>query len=82
MKMKEQRKRLKLKRKKPKENLYIEQLSGYDVWLANYTGATQEDPLKKPTNYKGKYVMWQYTDSGTVNGIKGKVDCDVFYYLK
>lgn len=65
-----------------KENLYIEQLSGYDVWLANYTGATQEDPLKKPTNYKGKYVMWQYTDSGTVNGIKGKVDCDLFYYLK
>lgn len=65
-----------------KENLDIKQLSEYDVWLANYTGATQEDPLKKPTNYKGKYVMWQYTDAGTVNGIKGKVDCDLFYYLK
>lgn len=65
-----------------KDNLYINQLSEYDVWLANYTGATQEDPLKKPTNYKGKYVMWQYTDAGTVNGIKGKVDCDLFYYLK
>lgn len=65
-----------------KDNLYIDQLSEYDIWLANYTGATQEDPLKRPSNYKGKYVMWQYTDSGTVNGIKGKVDCDLFYYLK
>ena len=65
-----------------KDNLYLDQLSEYDIWLANYTGATQEDPLKRPSNYKGKYVMWQYTDSGTVNGINGKVDCDLFYYLK
>ncbi len=65
-----------------KDELYLNQLSEYDIWLANYTGATQEDPLKRPSSYKGKYVMWQYTDSGTVNGINGKVDCDLFYYLK
>lgn len=65
-----------------KNNLYLDQLSQYDIWLANYTGATQEDPLKRPSNYKGKYVMWQYTDSGTVNGIKGAVDCDIYYYLR
>lgn len=65
-----------------KDNLYLDQLSEFDIWLAHYTGATQEDPLKRPSGYKGKYVMWQYTDSGTVNGIKGKVDCDLFYYLK
>lgn len=65
-----------------KDNLYLNQLSEYDIWLANYTGAEQEDPLKRPSNYKGKYVMWQYTDSGTVDGIKGKVDCDLYYYLR
>lgn len=65
-----------------KDNLYLDQLSEFDIWLAHYTGATQEDPLKRPSGYKGKYVMWQYTDSGTVNGINGKVDCDLFYYLK
>ena len=65
-----------------KDELYLNQLAEYDIWLANYTGATQEDPLKRPSSYKGKYVMWQYTDSGTVNGINGKVDCDLFYYLK
>ena len=65
-----------------KEKLDINQLSEYDVWIAHYTGAEQEDPLKRPTTYKGKYVMWQYTSTGTVNGIKGNVDCDLFYYLK
>ena len=65
-----------------KDNLDLNQLKEYDIWLANYTGATQEDPLKRPSNYKGKYVMWQYTDSGSVNGINGNVDCDLFYYLR
>lgn len=63
-----------------KDNLDITQLSEYKIWLANYTGATQENPLAKPSSYKGQYVMWQYTDSGTVNGIDGGVDCDIFYY--
>ena len=55
-------------------------MSEYKIWLANYTGATQEDPLKKPSEYKGKYVMWQYTDCGTVNGINTNVDCNIYYY--
>lgn len=63
-----------------KNKIDINQLAEYKIWLANYTGATQEDPLKKPSEYKGKYVMWQYTDCGTVNGINTNVDCDIYYY--
>jgi GH25 family lysozyme M1 (1,4-beta-N-acetylmuramidase) len=65
-----------------KEKLDLSQLEKYNIWLANYTGATQENPLAKPSKYKGNYVMWQYTDSGTVNGINGGVDCDIYYYLR
>lgn len=62
--------------------LDLSQLSNYKIWLANYTGATQDDPLKRPPNYKGEYVMWQYTSEGSVDGIGGNVDCDIYYYLK
>ena len=41
-----------------------------DVWLAQWTS--------KPT-WSGKYTMWQYTDSGTVSGISGKVDMSIGY---
>ena len=41
------------------------------VWLAHYAEAT---------NYTGKYHMWQYTDSGSVPGISGKVDMNVSYF--
>ncbi|MBP3707019.1 MAG: RICIN domain-containing protein [Clostridia bacterium] len=60
--------------------LDMNQLSQYKIWLANYTGATQENPLAKPSSYKGQYVMWQYTDCGTINGIDGGVDCNIFFY--
>ncbi len=44
-------------------------LSQYPIWLAHYTDRT---------SFPLKYVMWQYTDSGTVDGIKGKVDKDIY----
>ena len=44
----------------------------YKVWLANYT---------TKTTYANKYEYWQYTSSGKVNGITGKVDCN-FWYTK
>ena len=58
-------------------NLDMSQLSSYAVWLAHYTGATQDDPFALPSSYSGKYVMWQYTDSGIINGISGYVDMNV-----
>ncbi len=44
----------------------------YDIkiWLAEY----RQTPL-----YEGKYDMWQYTSSGAVAGIEGRVDLNVSY---
>jgi len=41
-----------------------------DLWVASYNGKT------KPTMPPGwnKYYLWQYTDKGTVKGIKTQVD--------
>ena len=41
------------------------------VWLAHYTDST---------NYTGNYHMWQYTSSGSVPGINGRVDMNVSYF--
>lgn len=60
-------------------NLDMTQLQNYYFWLAHYTGATRDDPLATPSNYSGEYSMWQYTSSGTVNGISGAVDLNVGY---
>ena len=44
-------------------------VSEYPLWLAYYATS------------KGKYepLMWQYTSSGHVDGIVGRVDMDIFY---
>ncbi|MGO5358298.1 GH25 family lysozyme [Anaerofustis sp. LCP19S3_F7] len=47
--------------------------STYKVWLAHYTTST---------SYSGKYEFWQNTSSGSVDGISGKVDIDVWYTQK
>jgi GH25 family lysozyme M1 (1,4-beta-N-acetylmuramidase) len=61
------------------DNLDMDKLSEYDFWLAHYTGATQYDPLEVPSNYEGKYTMWQYTSSGTCDGIEHIVDRNIAY---
>lgn len=60
-------------------NLNMNELSKYDLWLAHYTGATQDDPLEKPSNYTGNYTMWQYTSSGSTWGIDGRVDRNISF---
>ena len=42
----------------------------YDVWCAQYYSKCE---------YKGKYIMWQYTSEGSVNGVKGNVDMNYYY---
>ena len=42
----------------------------YNVWIAQYNSTC---------DYKGKYVMWQYTSSGKIDGIKGDVDVNHCY---
>lgn len=44
--------------------------SKYLVWLANYTNQT---------SYGGNYRFWQYSSTGSVPGISGNVDMDVWY---
>lgn len=56
-----------------KNKLYASELSKkYLIWLANYTSKT---------SYTGDYDFWQYTASGTVDGINGRVDMN-FRYIK
>ena len=47
----------------------------FDIWLAQWP--TKPDPNSKPSQAGG---IWQYTSSGSVNGISGRVDMDAGYY--
>lgn len=42
----------------------------YPYWIAHY--------YINKLEYKGDWVMWQHTDCGKVDGIKGFVDCNIF----
>ncbi|MCI5688212.1 glycoside hydrolase family 25 protein [Anaerovoracaceae bacterium 42-11] len=55
------------------ENLDLRYLTRYDIWLAHYTDET---------DYPGEFKFWQYTDSGKVKGIKGKVDLNLMFRKK
>lgn len=51
-------------------NLNVDELEKYHIWLAEY----RHTPL-----YTQRYDMWQYTSSGTIAGIDGRVDLNVSY---
>lgn len=42
----------------------------YPLWLAHY--------YVDKVSYTGKWYFWQHTDVGEVDGIRGKVDCNIF----
>lgn len=50
--------------------LYPAEFSDCSIWVAQYADTC---------TYKGNYDMWQYTETGTVNGISGKVDINHCY---
>ena len=54
--------------------LNMSELSKYDTWIAHY----KEDITAGPS-YNKPYTIWQYSDSGTINGILGNVDLDIAY---
>lgn len=56
-----------------KTRIYPATISKYDLWLAQWT--------KSPT-YQGRIAIWQYSDSGRVDGISGNVDMNVAYYTQ
>lgn len=53
-----------------KERLLIERISSFTLWVARYG--------KEPT-YTSNYGLWQYSATGEVPGIFGKVDLDYSY---
>lgn len=46
-------------------------LQRYAIWVANYG-------VSRPS-YNGNYGIWQYSSTGSVNGISGNVDLDYSY---
>ena len=52
------------------QNFYLEELTDYGLWLAHYT-----DQMTFPH----KVDMWQYTCTGSVPGIEGNVDIDLYF---
>ncbi len=46
-------------------------ISDYGVWVA-HTGTSKPD-------YQNPYEMWQYSHTGSVNGISGNVDMNYYY---
>ncbi len=51
--------------------LHLEELEAYDKWLADYRD--------KP-DYPYAFKMWQFTEKGSVPGISGNVDIDLYFY--
>ena len=45
----------------------------FAIWLAHYT---------TNTTYAGEFSMWQYSSKGSINGIKGSVDVNKYYFSK
>lgn len=43
----------------------------YKVWMAQYS---------TNNSYAGEFEHWQYTSSGSVNGISGRSDCNFWYF--
>lgn len=53
-----------------KRMFHIEQVVDYDFWLAMYTDWM---------TYPYKFHMWQYTNAGSVPGVKGNVDINLLF---
>ena len=52
------------------ERMYLRELTEYGFWLAQYDTVL---------NYPYKIDMWQYTETGTVPGISGNVDINLYF---
>ena len=52
--------------------------SSYKVWVAQYPSTPY--PQTASSSYTGSHAMWQYTNNGTVPGIKKPVDMNVAYF--
>ena len=60
---------------------YPDWLASYPLWIGQYPSditniELQQPPL--PDGWQGTWLFWQYTDSGTINGIESQVDMNLF----
>ena len=53
------------------DRLDLARLGAYDKWVARY-GSTPK--------YVPEYQVWQFSSSGAVKGINGRVDMDISYF--
>ena len=51
------------------ENIWMN-TKKYNIWLAHYNSET---------SYSEKFIMWQLTNIGKIDGIDGDVDIDIYY---
>lgn len=51
----------------------------YALWIANYEGNTTGELPENIYKYAKTHDLWQYTDSGKVDGIQGNVDMNICY---
>lgn len=51
-------------------NINMDELGSWKIWLAEY---------RQTPEYEGRYDLWQYTSSGAIAGIEGRVDLNVSY---
>ncbi len=58
-------------RKVYNDGILLEYLQDYPFWLAHYTKNTE------PSSFRYNYQMWQYSSSGQVDGIEGRVDLNI-----
>lgn len=49
---------------------YLKNITAYNRWVAQWGSKC---------TYNGKYQMWQYTESGRIDGVLGNVDINYFY---
>ena len=53
------------------DKLETNRLSDYHIWLAHWV---------QNTDYDKPYSIWQYSETGTVEGIQGNVDLDIGFF--
>ena len=54
-------------------SLYFPAVSGYTIWMANYTNYGQLP------DFPDRYDIWQFTERGIVAGVPGRVDLNVVF---
>ncbi len=60
-----------------RKHIDLSSLSNLDIWYALYY--TPRRRINPPSDFS-KMTVWQWSNSGSVNGIRGKVDMNVGFY--